>query len=645
MGYFRYLLVVGFVCIAARCCQAQLEQPRDILHSLNDATGMQESGARVYDPADEPQTVSALRAVVSKLVRCNGSWLNEAGINVRWLDSREVNAYADKGNTIYATEGLANLFRQDEAVFLIAREIPKIAVGHPKVSDAGPDPQIRADSDALWLLLGAGLDECAPLATMRRLAVLERESPDLVSEYLGVSPSIEDRATAAKDLLFEVGTGSAHDSTSNTARVLIPVHYIRQAPEKLSHDCQSGPMVLEMARAFSAGPQEVRSTHSLFETGNAQSVAHLLSSADQPTPTDIVTVARMDLHMTHVAKARWTGGPLTEDDPQDLAISALSSDRVWDRNKLYKELASGRPVVLHVNAQNLTDRTYSYPGQHYILVVGCEGEFLICHDPAAGRGGSRYRISDVETAMRAVEYPVIYGFPIPPPYNPTTSLCAVSNLLPTSNCSKRVNVPLIPSKLPTDTCPICRAPKKPGVAIRVGGGQRGRRSWYPRVRPLPVTSVVLSRRAIPPKRKLIPQSTGPDPVYPPRSLVVVEPSRWSMTDTGAASKSIWFKEFVLTKEDLAACSTAKIQIGYLSAHDKSPTVSINRWKAGTLEGVSASWKDYSLSIDTSCLHAGKNLIDIEIDKPDIYKDTGNCDLREVLLLLKSAQSAAPPTKG
>ena len=78
----------------------------------------------------------------------------------------------------------------------------------------------------------------------------------------------------------------------------------------------------------------------------------------------------------------------------------------WDA--LARSLASGHPVVAHVNTAHLSNRPYRYAGGHYVAVTGLVRDssgritHVVCNDPAtsyASRGqGIRYSVGDFSRA-------------------------------------------------------------------------------------------------------------------------------------------------------------------------------------------------------------------------------------------------------
>lgn len=81
-------------------------------------------------------------------------------------------------------------------------------------------------------------------------------------------------------------------------------------------------------------------------------------------------------------------------------------DSGWDA--LSRSLASGHPVVAHVNTAHLSNRPYGYAGGHYVTVTGLVRDgsgritHVICNDPATSypsRGqGIRYSVADFSRA-------------------------------------------------------------------------------------------------------------------------------------------------------------------------------------------------------------------------------------------------------
>lgn len=82
-----------------------------------------------------------------------------------------------------------------------------------------------------------------------------------------------------------------------------------------------------------------------------------------------------------------------------------------DLASVKNEVAEGRPVVLHVLCEHLSNRGYPYKGGHWIAAVGFNDDYLICNDPGTCRGFNKYYSnSDIARAMAGRGNEVICGF-------------------------------------------------------------------------------------------------------------------------------------------------------------------------------------------------------------------------------------------
>ncbi|MEN6357487.1 MAG: C39 family peptidase [Armatimonadota bacterium] len=82
-----------------------------------------------------------------------------------------------------------------------------------------------------------------------------------------------------------------------------------------------------------------------------------------------------------------------------------------DVDSVKGEIAEGRPVVLHVLCEHLTNRGYPYKAGHWIAAVGFNDDYVICNDPGTCRGFNKYYSNyDITRAMADRSNEVICGF-------------------------------------------------------------------------------------------------------------------------------------------------------------------------------------------------------------------------------------------
>jgi hypothetical protein len=74
----------------------------------------------------------------------------------------------------------------------------------------------------------------------------------------------------------------------------------------------------------------------------------------------------------------------------------------WTLQRVRQEIDAGRPVVVAVKAGYLPNRGYKYTGGHFVLVVGYENGYMVCHDPGTS-GGAFKRYSNYDF-LRAMSY-------------------------------------------------------------------------------------------------------------------------------------------------------------------------------------------------------------------------------------------------
>jgi hypothetical protein len=621
------VLLILSIC-AAPCAAAYRKRPPSVsapAYQKRPAPPVQQSPAvrrapqfyGGYTLSNEQQLANQMLGIGFGLMDRNPNWFEDTRLDLQLLLSPDIDTFYDTNGPLCVTEGLMTGLPREEVAFFIGKEMCE-TVRHMDAPKETPN-DVQTDDDAFFVLLNAGMDAYAPLCGMRHLDAITGSDPNGTARYLNAHPPSEARLSAVKDTLVEVSTGSDY-TPWQADRILIPVQYRRQSMADLSGDAQSGQMALAMANGYT-------------KEGN------VFLSNTIPDTAQMVRTARMTLGLKRVARAQWdTGEKQQADDPEDLTITVIKGDAVWKPARLLAETAAQKPVILEVNAGSLPDRPYDYEGKHFILVVGFDKEYLICHDPAAGMGNSRYKLSDVKEAMKGIDHPVVYGFTVPPPHDPKAHICKASELLQGSFCLNTRPVPYLPSKLPKK-CDVCKAPveektpSKPNVPgwtkVSLSKPNKMPKGRYIVVKPLPR------------KPDLDPQDTSPEPEYKARDLVIIDENSAHFADASAKPRSVWLKEFVLTKADLANCKTCKLQITYRSAVDKSPWLCINRKKLGTIEEVDSDWTDYTFNVDITTLHVGKNLLDIETAKPHFTESGDECEMREAILLLKKNEEPGP----
>ena len=85
------------------------------------------------------------------------------------------------------------------------------------------------------------------------------------------------------------------------------------------------------------------------------------------------------------------------------AVNGLPATYVetnWNLDRLRQRIDRGQPVVVAVWAGHLPNRGYSYAKGHFVLVVGYDGQNIVCHDPGTRNGAARrYRNQQFMAAM------------------------------------------------------------------------------------------------------------------------------------------------------------------------------------------------------------------------------------------------------